>query len=182
MERGYPATTIAAVAERANVAAPTVYTTFGTKRALLEHALDVTIAGDDEPIPVNDRPWMRPVWDATTGPATLQAYAHAVCVIQARAARLFEALEIASAAEPELGGLRATTDERRRIGATGVVDAVRRHGHLRPGLERTEAIDVLWTLNGHQPYLALTRERRWRPDRYERWLGDTMIATLTSTP
>jgi len=177
-ERGYLATTIADVATRADVAAPTVYATFGSKRALLAEAIDVTIAGDDEPIPVNDRPWMSPVWAAATGPDVLRAYASAVGTIQGRTAALFEALDTAAAGEPELRDLHDTTNARRRLGATGVIDAVRRHGGLRRGLSRREAIDILWTLNGHAPYLALVRDCGWRPARYERWLGATMIGTL----
>lgn len=178
IELGYPATTIAAIAERADVAAQTVYAAFGNKRALLEQALDVTIAGDDDPVPVNDRPWMAPVWSAAGGADTLRAYAAAVCTIQARAAPLFEALDIAAAAEPELRDLHGVTGDRRRIGAGGVVDAVRRLGDLRADLTRGEAVDVLWLLNGHQPYLAMVRDRGWSRRRYERWLGETMITAL----
>lgn len=187
IELGYPATTIAAIAERADVAAQTVYAAFGNKRVLLEQALDVTIAGDDEPVPVNDRPWMAPVWRATSGADTLRAYAAAVCTIQGRAAPLFEALDIAVAAEPELRDLHGVSRERRRIGAGGVVDAVRRLGDLREDLTRGEAVDVLWLLNGHHPFLAMVRDRGWSRRRYERWLGETMVTALvrpaaTTTP
>ena len=57
VERGYLATTIEAVAERAGVAAQTVYYVFGTKRNLLAAVLDASIAGDVEPVAVLERPW-----------------------------------------------------------------------------------------------------------------------------
>ena len=47
VERGYPATTIRAVAESAGVAVPTVELLFGTKPRLLTSVIDVAIAGDD---------------------------------------------------------------------------------------------------------------------------------------
>jgi hypothetical protein len=61
-------------------------TAFGTKAALLSRVLDETLAGDDEPVPVRDRPWFQPVWQATTAPATLDAYA-GVCVLISALAR-----------------------------------------------------------------------------------------------
>ncbi|MDH4364506.1 MAG: TetR family transcriptional regulator [Acidimicrobiia bacterium] len=114
-----PGTTIAAVADQADVAVQTVYASFGTKRALLAAAIDVAIAGDDEPVPVDDRPWMRPVWEAADEAGTLRAYAAAVCLIQSRVALLFRALEAGAAAEPELRQLHEETSRRRRLGRPG---------------------------------------------------------------
>ena len=55
---GYAATTIASVAEEADVAVQTVYAVFGTKRAILSELLAVRVAGDDDAIPVQGRgPW-----------------------------------------------------------------------------------------------------------------------------
>ena len=50
--RGYAATTIAAIAETADVSVPTVYAGFAGKADLLKHAIDVAIAGDTEPVAV----------------------------------------------------------------------------------------------------------------------------------
>ena len=55
LEQGYPATTIAAVARRARVSADTIYSTFGSKGALLKEVLDVVIRGDDAPSPLLDQ-------------------------------------------------------------------------------------------------------------------------------
>jgi hypothetical protein len=46
---GYPATTLEAVAKRAQVGARTVYLRFGTKAALFKRVVDVAIVGDTEP-------------------------------------------------------------------------------------------------------------------------------------
>ena len=47
---GYAATSIAAIADAADVAPQTIYAAFGTKAGLLGAAVDVAMAGDDEPI------------------------------------------------------------------------------------------------------------------------------------
>src|SRR5215471_15823853 len=56
IERGYPATTIEAIAEAADVPLPTVYRVFGSKRALLAAVLDISFGGDDQPVAFGDRP------------------------------------------------------------------------------------------------------------------------------
>src|SRR5215216_4641214 len=53
---GFRRTTIAAVAAHAGVSAESVYKGFGTKAALAKAVFDVVIAGDDEPVPVAERP------------------------------------------------------------------------------------------------------------------------------
>ena len=58
---GYAATSIQTIAEQAGVAVQTVYAVFGTKRELLRQLIESTIAGDDEPLPISDRPDVRAV-------------------------------------------------------------------------------------------------------------------------
>ena len=59
VERGYGATMLDQVAERAGVAVQTVYFHFGNKSTLLKRALDVAAVGDDEPVP---NCWSDPGW------------------------------------------------------------------------------------------------------------------------
>src|SRR3954447_18917157 len=58
LDHGYVETTIEAVAEHAGVAVQTIYYVFGTKPTLLAAVLDVTIAGDAEPLATLQRPWV----------------------------------------------------------------------------------------------------------------------------
>src|SRR5215217_558269 len=69
VERGYGATALQDIADRAEVAVQTIYFTFGTKRALLKELADVSIAGDDEPIATMDRPWFQQSLAAETADA-----------------------------------------------------------------------------------------------------------------
>lgn len=78
VDAGYGATTQQQIADEAGVAVQTIYATFGTKRAILEQLLDTSIAGDDAPIVVNDRDWMREVFRNPDTSARLHAYAAAV--------------------------------------------------------------------------------------------------------
>src|SRR5215468_10253290 len=56
---GYAAIAMPAIADRAGVALKTVYLAFGTKAGVLHGLWDVRLGGDDQPIPVTERPWYR---------------------------------------------------------------------------------------------------------------------------
>src|SRR5437667_10340968 len=62
-ERGYGATTIDAIAEAAGVSRKTVFTSVGGKTEALKLAIDWAIAGDDEPVPIPERPHVKAALD-----------------------------------------------------------------------------------------------------------------------
>lgn len=175
---GYGATTIQGVADVAGVAVQTVYAVFGNKRVMLAEVLDRAIAGDDRPVAVNDREWMAQVWEAPTAPARLVAYAAAVRQILDRAGDVFAAVTAAASVDPDVVELAATSEARRREGAEAVVASVLEVGALRPGLDRTGAVDLLSLLNGPAVHQHLVRRSGWTPDRYEAWLAGAMVEQL----
>ena len=59
LERGYGATTIEAISALSDVPPATVYRLFSSKRGILKALLDVSIVGDDEAVPLADRPHVR---------------------------------------------------------------------------------------------------------------------------
>ena len=56
LTRGFAQTTMQDIATAAGVAVQTVYKVFGTKAGVAKAVFDVAIAGDDEPIPMIQRP------------------------------------------------------------------------------------------------------------------------------
>ena len=60
---GFRPTTITAIAAHAGVSAESIYKGFGTKAALAKAVFDLVIAGDDEPVPVAERPAMQAMRD-----------------------------------------------------------------------------------------------------------------------
>src|SRR5687767_708241 len=56
LERGYAATTIEAISDRSDVPPATVYRLFSSKLGILKTLLDTSIAGDEQPVSVPDRP------------------------------------------------------------------------------------------------------------------------------
>ena len=175
---GYGATTIQAIADEADVAVQTVYAVFGNKRTILAELVDVSIAGDDAEVVVNDREWMRPVWEAPTSADRLRAYAAAVRRIMESAGDVFGIVTAAATNDADVVELAETTEQRRRAGAASVLDSVRKVGKLRSGLTRERAIDVLWLLNSPAVFAHLVRRAGWSLDQYQSWLADAMVAEL----
>ena len=56
LERGYGATTIEAISDHSDVPPATVYRLFSSKLGILKALLDVSIAGDDQALSLQDRP------------------------------------------------------------------------------------------------------------------------------
>lgn len=177
--QGYTATSLANVASVAGVARPTVFAAFGSKGALLKQVLDEALAGDDEPVPVAQRPWFRPVWDATTPEAVLTAYAEVCTVIGGRAARIFESVHRAAGSSPELTQMWDTLVANRRIGGENVV----RHmlavaPAWQPRYPAGPATDVLCLLNDPAHYGALVLDRGWEVSAFQGWLAAAMRDAL----
>lgn len=180
VERGYAATSLADIATAAGVARPTVFAAFGSKAGLLRQVLDQALAGDDAPVPVAERPWFRPVWDASTAGAVLDAYAEVCLVIGRRSALLFETVRRAADDAPEAAELWKTLQINRRSGAKMVVEQVQNLGGLKKDLDRHTATDVLWIFNDPAHYAALVLDRGWTELTFRSWLASTMRAALIS--
>jgi AcrR family transcriptional regulator len=176
--RGYAATSLADVATAAGVARPTVFAAFGSKAALLRQVLDQAIAGDDEPVPVADRPWFRPVWDAQDAGAVLDAYAAVCTLIGRRAGRAFEAVRRAADAAPEVAELWETLLANRVAGARMVIGQLVTVGALRDGLTVERAVDVLWFFNDPAHHRSLVGHQGWPEAEFQGWLAGQMRAAL----
>lgn len=172
---GYKATTIRAVAERAGVSAELVYKSFGGKPQLLKAVYDVTLAGDDEPVPMGQRAELQAVLAAGDARTALRGYAAFVCGVHERLAGL---LEVLAGADPELAAVAAETDAERLRGVTMFVGHLAAAGWLRPGLPETEAADSCWALTSPQVFDRLRRSRGWEAAAYRRWLARMLAADL----
>src|SRR5258707_2103188 len=76
IERGYPATTIEAIAAASDTPIATVYRLFGSKRGILSHVVDIAFGGDDQPIAFADRPAVRSALAEPDPGRLLAAFAH----------------------------------------------------------------------------------------------------------
>ena len=177
-EQGYVATSIEQIAEAAGVSRATVFTSVGGKPALLKAAYDVALVGDDEPVSMPDRP------DSLRSKAEpdpykfLAMYAAILTGIQGRIARINEVIRGAAGADPEARALWERVQSERAVGAQHVIEFVQQKGPLRPGLDRQEAIDLIWTVIEPGVYFQLVHQRGWTTERFQAWLTETLHAQL----
>ena len=95
--QGYTATTMERIADEAGVAVQTLYYSFRTKGQLLCEVVEATAAGEDDAVPVAQRPWMQEMLAATSGPRVLALTVEHGADIFVRAAPLWPAVAAATA-------------------------------------------------------------------------------------
>ena len=171
LARGYAGTTIRSIAARAGVSVPTVELLFGTKATLLKAAIDVAIAGDDEPIPVLERDWTAAALVSESAEDFLVVVAGVVARTQARSAGLVLAVFEGSVNEPELAELATHMTAQRSGTASWLVNALSRKAILRAADDLEEAVDTLWLLMDPAIYDRLVRQRGWSTDQYRNWFA-----------
>jgi AcrR family transcriptional regulator len=177
-QRGYTATTMAAIAAEASVALKTVYLAFQTKRGLLLALWHLRLRGDETPVPVGERPWFREVLDEPDPARLLRLNARNSRVVKERAGPLLEILRNAASADIELAALWKRIQTEFYDNQHAIVERLWANNALRPGLEVDHGADILWTLNHPDLYRLLVGERGWAPEQYEEWLGDAFCAQL----
>jgi AcrR family transcriptional regulator len=172
---GYADLTIRAVAERASVSQETVYKAFGGKPGLVKALYDVTLAGDDEPVPLADRPAIRDLLAEPDPAATVAGYARLARQISERVGVVLAALGAAGA---EAAAIIEQTEAERLAGTTGMVRSLQAGGHLGAGVDPAEAAEAVWVLTSPEVYRLCTTVRGWTGEAYETWLTRMMAATV----
>ncbi|HEX8006997.1 MAG TPA: helix-turn-helix domain-containing protein [Trebonia sp.] len=178
VDQGYGATTLQGIAERAGVAVQTIYFAFGNKPSLLKELVDVTIAGDDEPVPTMQRRWFLDALAADTAEAELRAHVHGTCQILQRVATIIDVLRAAGAQDPNLASMwQQDTDPRLQVHTAAARSLMAKPG-ARAHLSIEHAADVLFGLLSPELYLLFVRDRGWTPERFEQWAYDTLHTQL----
>ena len=178
VSEGYGPVSIDAIASAAGVSRATVFNAFGGKPLLLRATYDVAIVGDDEPVPLPERPWARPVREAPDAHTMLVRYAHMISVIDRRVAGIYEVMRGAASAHAEVREHWDQIRGERRVGAANVVSMLSERGRLRAGLTKRAAADVVFVLIDPGVYHQLVEEQGWRPSGFERWLAETFQMQL----
>jgi len=176
--RGYAPTTMGSIAEAARVSVPTIELIFGTKAKLLKAAIDVAIAGDDEPVPMFEREWATAAAAAEDATSLLAIFARALRKAAIRSAGLIVVADEAARTDSGIGALSRRLSRQRGMTVTWIVDCLRERTALRAGVTREVAIDVLWLLMEPVVFQRLTCDRSWTPAQFERWFTDSASRLL----
>lgn len=165
---GFSRTTLARVAEAAEVSVETVQAQ-GSKRSLLTAAVhQLSFGGGETSFPAT--PQAASLFEATTGAEFCERGAELVGGVNAQTFRLWRAFVSAAADDPgvdrelsELAGF--IGDQCRQI-----VDLAASRGWLRDDVGVDELGDSLWVLVGSENYDKITTRLGWSHQRYLSWL------------
>lgn len=177
---GYAATTIDAIAGRADVAVETVYSRFRSKAGMLHAILGPAIAGTDDGSAFFDRPEVAEIRACADQRQQVQLLAHWSRTILQRTAQIHRILQTASASDPKAAALQESDRESRRRGQAAYIDMLLVNGPLREGLTHTDAADTYAALANPDTFAFLTEQRGWTPERFEEWLADSLTRLLLS--
>lgn len=178
LERGYGATTMEAISERADVPPATVYRLFASKSGILKALLDVSIAGDDQDVPVGRRPEVRSLLGARDPQAQLAGFVQVAAQINGRVGPLYRILVSAAGTDADAAAQLDELTRQRAQGQRAIARSLARAGALRPGLRERDAADLIHALLSPELYQLLVHDRGWAPDRYARWLSATLADQL----
>ena len=166
-ERGWAATGVRDIAGAAGVSVETVYATLGGKVALLTAALDGAVAGDDDPIPLSERPWFLVMGEGGFD-ARVRTAAALITDIHVRTIGLQRALREGAGGEPALAELLATQEANRRVSTGQGMALVLR----RPIPERE--LDLFWAQTSPEVYDALVNRSGWSTEEYAAWVASLL--------
>jgi AcrR family transcriptional regulator len=175
---GFRATTIAAVARTAGVSAESVYKGFGTKAALAKAVFDRVIAGDDDPVPMAERPEAKAIQAEPDVRRKLALYAAGVAERQMRSAGVQILIRDGRHVDDTLEEVWQKLLAERLTGMTMLATHLRSTGQLRAGLDVEEVRDLLWTYISVELYELLVLTRGWTLDRYTAWLTRALVSDL----
>ena len=168
--QGYIGTTIAAIAEAADIPAPTIYSAFGNKAAILQaiawgvaETLDIDRAHDD----------------ALAQPEPREGLRMAAHIQRRQFEQMYDVIDIyqeAARTDPEIARDTQTIAANRERAFRRHLDAIA--AHLAPGVTVDDGVDVYLALVLPEVYRTFVIERGWTADRYENWLAGALTTQL----
>ena len=176
LANGYSETTIASIAEAADVSVETVYKAFGGKRGLVRAIWDRGLEGSG-PIPAERRSDEMQLVEADPR-QVIRNWGRLSAEVSPRAAPILLLLRTAAATDSEMATLLQEVDDARLTRMEHNARRLHDRGELRDGVTLAQARDVLWTYSSPELYELLVLRRGWALERYGRFIAEAMIAAL----
>jgi AcrR family transcriptional regulator len=182
LKRGYGATTIDAISAGSDVPPATVYRLFSSKRGILKALLDVSIVGDDDQVPMAERPHVQSLLADPDPKNTVANFVNVAAEVNTRTAAIYRILTSAAASDGDAATLLDELTRQRQQGQGLVARALARRRALRPALGERDAGDIIHALMSPEVYRLLVVDRGWPPERYKTWLTETLVSQLLAAP
>ena len=176
LERGYVATTVASIAREAGVSVETVYKAFGGKPELVRAIYERGLTGRHQASAYERSDAMR---ERETDPRKiLRFWASLIAELAPEVSPIRLLMRSAAATDADLARVLKDSDGERLQRMRHNARFLANRGYLRAGVTTADAADVLWTCTSAELYELLVVRRGWSLRRFERFVGDLMVATL----
>ena len=159
-----------------------MYRLFSSKSGILKALLDVSIVGDDEAVPLADRPHARALFTDPDPARQLAGFVRIAAEVNARTAPIYRILLSAAASDADAAALLDELTRQRQQGQGRVARSLARAGALRPTLRERDAADIIHALMSPEVYRLVVVDRGWPAERYARWLTELLTEQLLSPP
>lgn len=176
LTRGYAATTIASIAETADVSVEMIYKSFGGKPGLVRAIWERGLGGSG-PIPAERRSDEMSAIEVDPR-KVIQNWGSLTTEISPRVAPILLLIRSAAATDPEMRALQGEVDNARLARMEHNAHRLYDRGDLRGGITLSEARDVLWVYSSPELYELLVLRRTWPLERYGRFVAQGMIVAL----
>jgi AcrR family transcriptional regulator len=171
VSKGWVATTMAGVAERAGVARQTVYLMFDSKQALLDVCIDQRLRGSGADMPVRNQPEYRAMASGTTA-ERVTAGAKWLAGAHERSATIQRVLDQAAVTDPAAA---ARLREREQGRWQEVAFAI---GLVLGTKPTREFVDLVWTMASRDVWLKLVEQRGWTRAHWQSWFEGALTAAI----
>jgi AcrR family transcriptional regulator len=176
VRHGLDRVTIRQIAEKADVSEPTVYSLYKSKEGILRGLMSAAIFGQRFQV-------ARTKLEEVTDPVKLIALtAHVARAIYEGESSELGLMRGAAAFSPTLRKLEQEFEKIRFEMQEERMRLLFAQSKQAKGLEFDEARRVLWMYTSRDVYRMLVHESGWTPDRYQKWLSDTLVKALVSAP
>lgn len=176
LEHGFVATTVEVIAQRAGVSTATVYKTYGGKAGLIRELCARALTGR-EPLSAHDR--SDALRTTSHDPReVLAGWAELLAEVSPQFSPLLLVLATAAESDIDAAALHTELDAARLERMTVNAEFLAAGSHLRAGVSRDEARDVLWLCSSPELYDLLMIQRGWSAERFAAFVADTMAGNL----
>ena len=171
LTNGWAGTGMREVARTAGVSVETVYSHFPSKRALLDAVIDISVVGDEQPVPLADRPEFAALGSGRRS-ERIAAAARLLAAVHVRTAGFAKVVREAAPRDEQIAVVLRATRRRQR-------DDIDAAAALIVGRSLTPAeVDELWVTCSPEVYLLFAEDAGWTDEQYEHWAATTLARLL----
>lgn len=148
------------------------------KRTILKELIDISVAGDDEPLATLDRTWAQEALAEPDPCRQVRLHMRGARGILRRVSAILQVVREAAASDPDVATLWELNKAQRRQVQRRLVSALAEKGGLRAELDVDRATDLVFAMQSPEMFVFLVAERGWTPAAWEQVIGDALCALL----